>query len=533
MVGRKEAGCMKKILVLLFSLFMGIVLFSSQSEAAETQRVLLVYDSLNLASSGDKKVDSLQRLLTSMGVQVDSVQENDYLKGTLQEKVYAGVISFVNWSEKGLRSEPFIEDRTAFSGKKLHIGMEILPDEARTFDGSFRQLSHRQYTLVNQEEQYQQQLDYQDQTLVLDTTTGTSFGTLKSQELEEKNYSFGVIQGNNGFLPMYDTKGAIFLQSAEMIRQWLGESASYRPMLTFKNFTPLNDMEVADSFIDTVNQMALYYTLSSTSTQRNNNLLTYRIFTDILSKAQSSGLLFLSVPAVNSADLNDGHALQGIMEEQISLLVSNNLYPVGLSTPGYWNQDTQYRADALAYSETIILEENPSQENIHYRAQDNRAETYTTAFYSLALENLEDIQWLKNSQYSDYVFPMPLSLAIDFPTDSKEEAITLALIKNSEFNFGQNYDEQYTFNVHTQTQNIDYSEGRLVLNGQTVNQFVSDEQTTLPKEEYQGLFANFFRRVNAGLILFIGSVLVILFLLFIRGNRNYKSKYINQGGERK
>lgn len=186
---------MKKLFLFLFCIGLSLLLFSGQAHAAEKERVLLVYDSLNLADSGEKKVDSIQRLLTSMDIQVDTVQEKDYLAGTLREDVYMGVITFVNWSEKGMRSELFIKDRTAFTRKKLHIGMDILPDEAQGFEGTFRQLSHRQFTLIH-EKDYQQQLDYQDQSLILDTDSGTTFGTLESQELSDKNYSFGVIQGD-------------------------------------------------------------------------------------------------------------------------------------------------------------------------------------------------------------------------------------------------------------------------------------------------------------------------------------------------
>lgn len=524
---------MRKLVLVFLSFLAGTVLFSAKTEAADTDRVLLVYDSLNFADSGEEKVDSLQRLLTSLGVRVDTVQDEDYLKGTLREDIYTGVISFVNWSEKGIRSEEFIQDRAVFTGKKLHIGMDVAADEEESFSGNFKQLSHRQYSLHHQKNQYQQQLDYQDQSLILATDVGTIFGTLHTQELEEKSYPFGVIQEEAAFLPMYDTEGAVFLQAAELIQQWLGENESYKPMLTFKGFTPLNDMKVADAFIDKINQMALYYALSSTSTQQNNDLLTYQVFTGILANAQKSGLFFLEVPAANSADLNDGHALRGIMEEQISLLVSGSLYPIGISAPGYWNQDTQYRADALSYGKTIILEANPSTDNIHYRAQDNRSAVYETAFYSLPLKSLENVEWARNSNYTKYAFPFPVSLAIDFPVDESAEAVALAQIENSVFDFGQNYDANYHFQVQTQTQNIEYIDGRLVLNGQTVSQFVADEQPELPKEEFKGLFANFFRRVNSGLIWFIGIVLVVLVFLFIQGNRNYKSKFFNQGGDKK
>ena len=369
---------MRKILLFCLGLLAVCTWFPNTGEAAE-ERVLLVYDSLNLADSGEKNIDSLQRLLTSMGVKVDTVQDKDYLDNMLRDDVYTAVISFSNWTEKGIQSESFKKDRQAFSGSKLHIGMNVDADEEKLFNGEFRQLSHRQYTLIQQQDFYEQQLDYLDQSLILDTSEGAIFGTLMTQELETKEYPFGVVQGKNAFLPMYSQSGAIFLQSTELIQQWLGKTNTYEPLLTFKSFSPLNDMKIAEDFVTEINRRAVYYVLSSTSTYQNNDLIVYNVFTNILDKAQESGLIFLSVPAVNSANTNDGRILNTIMEETISLLVSNSLYPVGISAPGYWNQDTQYRTDGLTYGKTIILEENPSTENIHYRVEDDRAAIYDTA----------------------------------------------------------------------------------------------------------------------------------------------------------
>ncbi|MHC5216283.1 hypothetical protein ACYSNR_06425 [Enterococcus sp. LJL128] len=524
---------MKKIFLLIIMVLFPLISFSQKGEATEQERVLLVYDSLNLANAGEKNVDSLQRLLTSLGVKVDTVQDNAYLENTLRDDVYTGVISFVNWSEKGLQSDYFRRDRKNFEGKKLHIGMGLDQTEQAGFAGSFRQLSHRQYTLVHNDEAFQQLLDYQDQSMVLETEDGQLYGQLISQELEEKKYPFGVIQGKNAFLPMYDTKGAVFLQSAELIQQWLGKSSNYQPLLTFKGFSPLNDMEVANDFLSKINKMALYYTLSTTSINRNNDLLTYEIFTDILAKAQESAVIFLAVPAVNSADLNDGRVLQTIMTEQISLLVSHNIYPIGLSAPGYWNQDSQYRLDGLSFGKTVILEENPAVDNMHYRAQDDRAPTYATSFYSLEESALDRVQWKEEQTYLSYLFPMPVSLAFNFPKDETEEKSVLAKINELKFDFSQSLDSQYTFELNTQTQRIAYTDGRFTLNGQGVSQFADSEQVRPLSNQYQGLFAGFFRRINTGLIIFIGSVLILLVILFVRGNRNYRSKYVSRGGKRK
>lgn len=523
---------MKKIMMFLVSLFIGCLLGSVSVEGATNDQVLLVYDSLNLANEQGDTVDSLQRLLTSLGVEVDTVQEKDYLPGMLNTDAYAGVISLVNWAEKGLVSETLIKDRSRFTGKKLHIGMGLAADEEASFTGTFQELSHRQYTLIQQENVFQQSLPYQDQSLVLTTKSGEIFGKLKTQEVTEEEYPFGVIQGKNAFLPIYTNQGAVFLQSAELIQAWLGKNASYEPILTFRGFHPFYDMTLASDFIDELSQRSLNYIVSTTTVNTNNQLQAYEVFIDVLQKIQRSNLIFLSVPAVNGADVRDGRVLAPLLEEEISLLVSGDVYPVGLTAPGYWNQDQEYREDALAETKTLILEGNPAVDQQYYRRQDNRSETYDTAFYSIDGMALEGIEWLGEQGYPDYQFPMPTSLAYLFPSTQEEVTDTLKKLATSPFDFGKKYDSNYHFVVSTVTQEIQYQHGQLQLNGENVSRFMLHEETIVAKEAYQGLFAQLFRQLNNGLILFIAVVMIVIVILFISGARRYAAKYRQNGGRK-
>lgn len=99
----------KRTIILIFSLFF-VLVFSQKAFAAEEKKLLLVYDSLNIAGEKQADIDSLQRLLTSMGAEVVTTTDNTYVAGELNDNQFYGVISFVNWDEKGLQSNVFEDD---------------------------------------------------------------------------------------------------------------------------------------------------------------------------------------------------------------------------------------------------------------------------------------------------------------------------------------------------------------------------------------------------------------------------------------
>lgn len=135
-------------------------------------------------------------------------------------------------------------------------------------------------------------------------------------------------------------------------------------VLTISDFNPLRDMSVATYLQEELVKTTYPYILSSTSVSQNNTILPYKLFTNALRAFASTGVIFLETPVVNNVDLNDQRALKQLMEQQISLLVDRHVYPVGISAPGYWNQDLQYQEDGLAISDTVILRENPPIERV-------------------------------------------------------------------------------------------------------------------------------------------------------------------------
>nr|WP_278842483.1 hypothetical protein [Melissococcus plutonius] len=492
------------------------------------EKILLVYDSLNVANGKEKDIDALQRLLTSFGVEVQSMLVDEYRAKELLNGGYSGLITMINWPDKPLKNADFLADRKVFSKKKLHIGLNMTKEEKQTFTANFHALSHRQFMLKDNQHYYQQLLDFQDQSLVAEGGEGQQFGKLVTQELTTKEYDFGLIENQQGFLPMFSHKGAIFLQSAELIGNWLGKSTPKFPILSIEGFNPMKDMQLAQQFRKQLTKLSFPYILSSTNVNLNNTLHPYKVFTNVLAAFESAGNVFLATPVVNDVKSVDNQLLTQEIEQQMSLLIERNIYPVGLTIPGYWNQDEYYQNSALSIANTIILT-GSSTDEIIYQKKSNHSLTFQTAFFSLPYSDLAGIEWKKNGKQSDYKFPMSTVLSFPFPDTKKQINQVIHQIKVAPIIFTRLSNNR--LELQTLTQHIEFKNNRLYLNDKLVNQLDDIEEIKVKKMNTNGHFVRFFSITNFVLIATIIITLLVLSILFLIGRRNYRSKFIRERRE--
>lgn len=137
---------LRQLLVVLLALI-GLAFIEFLPAAAATNRVLLVYDSQNSADHGYRKIDSLQRLLTSHQLSVRTIAESQYRSGMLRNGKYSGVITMVNWAQNPVNNRQFQHDWHQFSGIKLHIGGNLTKAEADQIGGAAETLRHQQLIL--------------------------------------------------------------------------------------------------------------------------------------------------------------------------------------------------------------------------------------------------------------------------------------------------------------------------------------------------------------------------------------------------
>lgn len=155
-------------------------------------------------------MDALQRVLTSFGVEVQSVAVSDYVPGELLNDGYDSLISMVNWPEQaGVIASDFLADRVHFKGKQLHIGRNMRDDEKQYFSGTWKELSHRQYRLEDEKTVFSS-IAFSRSISCAGKYARSDGWPIKTQELAPEEYPFGVIENGHAFLPMFERKGAVF-----------------------------------------------------------------------------------------------------------------------------------------------------------------------------------------------------------------------------------------------------------------------------------------------------------------------------------
>ncbi|WP_430616943.1 hypothetical protein IGJ66_001108 [Enterococcus sp. DIV0176] len=524
---------MKKGTVLFLSCFLLFFFCAIKNQevlAAENMnKTLLLYDSRNDETGNSEHIDTLQRVLTSLGQAVTTVSEANYQKGVLTNESFGSVITLINWPEKGINNQHFLEDRKLFTGKKLHIGENLETDEAADFSGEFLSLYQQQVTLIANDDYYQEKLPLQPKVTVLQTTQGKIVGQLVVQAVEPKSFPFGVVQGESAYLPFFSEDGAIFLQSVTTIKEWLGREQTYHPILTLDQFTPLIDLDLAHWFVREIEKTNDAYILSTTGAVENIQSDSYKKFLTFLSEVQERNRLFLRMPYLNNETIEDTSELRNLIAKQISLLVDQNIFPVGLTTNDFWNQSEMFSDNALASGESLLLANNESATTFTPPKVEVSA-TYDMAIFQWQEKRGASIEWLKDADH--YPFPLPLAIAYDFPRSKEEGKKILKSLNELPFRFPDFQDTTYTYGIKTATQHIQVRNAKIFLNGNQISRLSVQQETKQQSTKSDGLLNHLFAWLNRLLIIIVVATIIILILLFARGRKNYRAKYIRKDHEK-
>jgi len=317
-----------KLFLVIFGL--GITYWLSpptEVQAASNNKVLLVYDSQNTVQNSTKNIDALQRSLTSMHLQVKTVEQSDYKAGELNQS-FAGVITMVNWREVGLTNQNFLTYRNKFTGIKLHIGQNLDETEIKELGGKANKLYRQQFILKNKNNE--QLLPFSNTVTVLNNLPAGAeqIGTLFTQQTDQKTYAFGVINGKYGYLPSFRPSGLSLMMELQLIGKLFHQIGSYRPMLTFTNVTPYSNLKTIDELSFYCYKNEIPFAISTTSVSQNTNLKAFDRFTTTLRNVDSrGGIIFLNAPEVSNAD-NSGTTLSQIFSTYLVTLSQHQVLPV-------------------------------------------------------------------------------------------------------------------------------------------------------------------------------------------------------------
>jgi len=483
-------------------------------------RVLLVYDSQNDVQEDKKNIDTLQRSLTSMNLQVKTVEQSQYKKNTLSDK-YIGVITMINWRQMGLINQDFVADRDKFTGIKLHIGENLTQTEIDQLGVKVTKIYQQQLILKNKNNK--ESLPFSNSiTVVTDTAKDSqNIGTLMTQQAGAKTYPFGYINGKNGYLPYFSNDGLSLMTQVEMIGKLFGRVGKYQPLLTITKVTPYSNLKRLDELSRYCYKNEIPFAVSTVSVSDNTEMKAFNRFTSTLRNVESrGGIIFLQTPEVSSNADTEGTVLEQTFLTYIVSLARHQVFPVGISSAGFWNQDKILRSNSLTYADHWLL--LPNGQKVTYVKQDNDSQIAKQSFFAMPATSLNNVK--KNSETN---FSIPTALTIDMPYSKKALDQVENEIKNLNLSWYDPVNDDLQTVIQTDTTNLEYKHGNYFAN-------VKAEDIQVTNSAYkhqfsdgrpQSLFSDYFKIQGNILAVFFVVIMIILLIFIFLGQRIYWNRF--------
>lgn len=528
-----------KWLLWLFPFF--LCLACTTNVKAETalispKKVLLAYDSLRKDDNeAEQNVYSLERLLASMQYQVTSKAMTEYKKGDIEKSKYDAVITMVNWPNMPLEANDFLSDRDAYKGKKLHIGFNMTKQELSQFPNEWDTLYQQECRIVDNHDDYDEIIGLKEELqLPIGLEKGekiVSYLDIDRGEGKLDRYPYGLMYKNNAYLPFYSRKGASLLSASELIATWLGVKKSYNPYIAILGFSPLSNMDVAEQFVSKLKTIENDVILSAASTSTNNDLHTFQVYISLLKEFTNNNktIVYLNTPALNNVG-DTNNQLMNLMTQEVSTFIENEIFPLGISAPAYWNFDSFYQNSALNFADATLLYEFDSRPVYHTVTQ--TALVYPLMFYNIKSDQLENVNWHINGKYTEFTFPMPTTISYPFPNSKKKMNQEIRDILNDPFPPTDSYLYAFDTGVSTQTQSIRGKDGTITLNGTPVGNInfsqlkkrrdqIEKNIKTMQKQASVTVEKTMMNRLNDVLVGVIVVTLIILAILLVIGRKFY------------
>ncbi|GAY73450.1 hypothetical protein [Lentilactobacillus kosonis] len=281
-------------LLILFGLLFGIGWFSQTAQAADNPKVLLAYDSQNVVHKGNEKIDAVQRLLSSLNIKVDTVRIQDYHKGMLPQGHYAGVITMINWPDGRQANLNFNKDRDKYSGIKLHLGDGITNNEVQQLKVRTVTVFHQQFA-IKTGRQSSQSIPFSSSIVLVKNVPKSAkvFGNLVTQTSNQQQYPYGIIDGNQGYIPRFYQDGLGLLSAGQLIAKLFNRSFSQQPVVTITGIMPYSDLTRLNQLSKQFYQAGIPFIVSTTSV---NNVANYQAFSKFANSLrlveQCGGVIF-------------------------------------------------------------------------------------------------------------------------------------------------------------------------------------------------------------------------------------------------
>ena len=414
-------------------------------------------------------------------------------------------------------------------------------DEKQNFPGNWQEINQQSFILKGQNNRYEQQVDFQRQIQLLDQVTGNeqALSQLVAANGTNQTYPFGIINGQNAYLPFFSSQGATLLSSIQLIAQWLGVHGNYVPYVDVRDFTPLSSFTATKEFIKNLDSFEGNMIITTTSTTQNTDTKTFKNYLKFLKEMtrDNRAVVYLNVPALNGVDSSNDDTLMNMLTQEISTLIENKIFPLGISAPTYWNFDKYYQLNALNFGDATLLYNQVN--NQDYHTQTSTAKAYQTMFFAIPHSALKNIKWNINGRYTDFTFPMPVTVDYHFPNSKAKAEKINREIKALPFAPENQYLYQFNTGISTQTQNLRGENGVISLNETPVSEidFHQIKQQTAGIQKNQDQTGHLTTKgivdkINNVLIVIIVVTLIVLLGMLAIGRKLYLRMFKNRNLKR-
>lgn len=512
-------------------LILGLVKMTIQAQANGQQPVMLVYDSKNVAQHGDLALDRCQRLLTSLGLPVKSVQLSQYRAGNLRNGQYRGVITMVNWEQSRNRNRAFEYDRTNYKGPKLHIGAGLQVDERQVLGGKFKTLVHQQLTL--HEGRVSQPLSTNKTLLVCNqrTDNALSVGRLTSQSRPVKTYSYGVKTANAGFLPSLSGDGLSVALAGQLIAKLFRISVRLQlPLLTITGINPYTKLTDLSQLIERLSAGGYPFALSIVSVEHNTDLKAFHRYTRVLRQAEKAGgIIFLSPSIETGTQRLNETDLRSVFQTELASLSADRVLPVGVSAPGYWNQSSRRQRAVLNIASHVLLLPNAPQKlavnPVEPEPTVTNSNRFRTGIVGISMKAINTIK-----HQDELKFIQPTALIARMPVNRNGLDRLMQQLQGSDLQWFDPVNKHLKTSIKAGSVLFDYRSGQYFFNREPVTDLDADVED-LSNNDDQPQTTNWMNRViqwqSHALLWLFGGIGLVLAGLLLLGWRIYRRKFIH------
>lgn len=497
---------------------------------AAADKVLVVYDSKNAEVAGDRKLASLQRMLSSLGLASKVVRARNYQPGQLNDSQYRGTVALINWPDAKLTSQEYLKDLRSFPGVRIQVGGQLAASQLKEMNVHQKNIFQQQLTLKMGSSS--QQLPFVSSLSVLTEVpeNAQKFGSLQPQSDQQQSFPFGVSVGKQAYLPFFTDSGLVVEQIMTMLSQLFNRTAANRPLLTITGIDPYTNLKALDYLTKKLHAQGYSFALSISTTTQGTRTQSFYKYAAALNRAERrGGLIFMHVPYVRQLNTLSKRSLVDTMQDSVVSLGQAGVYPVGYSSPQFWQGNQFLQKNGTKAADTVILLPDPGRQKLAEIMQGQRTDQqtgkYKQAFFSTSQTNIRTVE-----DQAQIKFSAPTALTVKMPVNKKGVSQLVRNIGQLDLEWYDPIKEHLEAEIDLGSVKLAYQAGNYFVNGRQVH--VQDKQTQRLTAQHADSPKNqldrFFELGSSVLIVVFVIVLLILTILLLVGRKVYRDMFVRK-----